>query len=128
MTIYNIFNHFNISPVIIVIQVIMDRILQSLESTLNEIDSLDKSIKGEKMESPQNLSILLNSYISSLNTLSKSGKTMDESAMFNVPIELLELIDQSNHYSPEDYLNTILLNCDESANEIAERIYYLKVT
>lgn len=106
----------------------MDRILQSLESTLNEIDSLDKSIKGEKMESSQNLSILLNSYISSLNTLSKSGKTMDESAMFNVPIELLELIDQSNHYSPEDYLNTILLNCDESANEIAERIYYLKVT
>lgn len=67
-----------------------------------------------------------NSYITSLRDLSQSGKTMDTAALFPVPIELFDVIDDDNG-DPNDYLQKITDNCRENMQESSRALFYLQV-
>jgi hypothetical protein len=51
---------------------------------------------------------------------------MDTAALFPVPIDLFEVIDEENG-DPNDYLQNITNNCQANMQETSRALFYLQV-
>ena len=99
---------------------------EALKKSLVALNDLEMSVNSEKIDEPNTLLRKINKLTETLNGLQEVGRTMDESSMFAVPIDMLSFLDE-NISNPELYQYKLYEETEAQATTFANRMNYLQV-
>eukprot|EP01032_Pedospumella_encystans_P020200 gene20200-22953_t len=79
----------------------MDRKLTAVRNALSELEQLQRAIGGDSIDSSDVLTNKLGRFVDTLSTMFEEGRSMDESSMIQLPMDLFDHLDNPAANNPE---------------------------